>query len=189
MSEPKGVLVSDVLDGSPAKRAGLERGDVIVEFDGKPVENPTQLRNAVAQTTIGKKATVKFIRDKGARSVEVAIVEQPKTVAQAGSEESGESANPASLLSDIEVRELNGDLASRLGLSTAERGVVIVRVRSGGVADEAGLKDGDIILEVNRKPVPNIASYERVTSKVGKEQAVLLLIKRQGRTSFITLKP
>jgi len=67
--------------------------------------------------------------------------------------------------------------------------VVIVRVRSGSVADEAGLKDGDIILEVNRKPVPNIAGYERVTSKVGKEQAVLLLIKRQGRTSFITLKP
>ncbi len=189
VSEPKGVLVSDVLDGSPAKRAGLERGDVIVEFDGKPVETPTQLRNAVAQTTIGKKATVKFIRDKGTRSVEVAIVEQPKTVAQAGSEESGESASPASLLSDIEVRELNGDLASRLGLSTGERGVVIVRVRSGSVADEAGLKDGDIILEVNRKPVPNIAGYERVTSKVGKEQAVLLLIKRQGRTSFITLKP
>jgi serine protease Do len=189
VSDPKGVLVSDVLDGSPAKRAGLERGDVIVEFDGKPVENPTQLRNAVAQTTIGKKATVKFIRDKGTRSVEVAIVEQPKTVAQAGSEESGESASPASLLSDIEVRELNGDLASRLGLSTGERGVVIVRVRSGGVADEAGLKDGDIILEVNRKPVPNIAAYERVTSKVGKEQAVLLLIKRQGHTRFITLKP
>jgi len=189
VAEPKGVLVSDVLDGSPAKRAGLERGDVIVEFDGKTVENPTQLRNAVAQTVIGKKATVKFIRDKGARSVEVTITEQPKTVAQAGSEESGESASPASLLSDLEVRELNGDLASRLGLSTGERGVVIVRVRSGSVADEAGLKEGDIILEVNRKPVPNVAAYERVSSKVGKEQAVLLLIKRQGRTSFITLKP
>ena len=189
VSDPKGVLVSDVLDGSPAKRAGLERGDVIVEFDGKTVENPTQLRNAVAQTAIGKKATVKFIRDKGARSVEVAIVEQPKTVAEAGSEESGESATPASLLSDIEVRELNGELASRLGLSTGERGVVIVRIRSGTVADEAGLKEGDIILEVNRKPVPNVGAYERVASKVGKEQAVLLLIKRQGHTSFITLKP
>lgn len=189
VAEPKGVLVSDVLDGSPAKRAGLERGDVIVEFDGKTVENPTQLRNAVAQTAITKKTTVKFIRDKGVRSVAVTIVEQPKTVAQAGSEESGESASPASLLSDLEVRELNGDLASRLGLSTGERGVVIVRVRSGSVADEAGLKEGDIILEVNRKPVPNVAAYERVTSKVGKEQAVLLLIKRQGHTSFITLKP
>ncbi|TLY25269.1 MAG: DegQ family serine endoprotease [Nitrospirae bacterium] len=189
VSEPKGVLVSDVLDASPAKRAGLERGDVIIEFDGKTVENPTQLRNAVAQTAIGKKATVKFIRDKGVRSVDVAIVEQPKTVAEAGSEESGESATPASLLSDIEVRELNGELASRLGLSTGERGVVIVRIRSGTVADEAGLKEGDIILEVNRKPVPNVGAYERVASKVGKEQAVLLLIKRQGHTSFITLKP
>jgi len=155
VQDPKGVLVSDVLDESPAKRAGLERGDVIVEFDGKPVENPTQLRNAVAQTMVGKKATVKFIRDKRLRNAEVTIAEQPKTVAQAGS----------------------------------ERGVAIVRVRSGSVAEEAGLREGDVILEVNRKPVTTRSMYERVASKLGKDKAVLLLVKRQGRTIFVTLKP
>ena len=189
VQDPKGVLVSDVLDESPAKRAGLERGDVIVEFDGKPVENPTQLRNAVAQTMVGKKATVKFIRDKRLRNAEVTIAEQPKTVAQAGSEEPGDSATPAGLLSDIEVRELNADLASRLGLAGSERGVAIVRVRSGSVAEEAGLREGDVILEVNRKPVTNLSMYERVASKLVKDKAVLLLIKRQGRTIFVTLKP
>ncbi|MGH7167473.1 MAG: DegQ family serine endoprotease, partial [Nitrospiraceae bacterium] len=188
VQEPKGVLVSEVLDDSPAKRAGFERGDVIVEFDGKPVENPTQLRNAVAQTAIGRKATVKVMRDKRLRSLEVAIAEQPKTVAQAGSEEEGGSARPAGLLADIEVRELNSDLASRLGLGGSERGVAIVRVRGDSVAEEAGLKEGDLILEVNRMPVPSLTVYERAVSKLGKDKPVLLLIKRQGRTSFITLK-
>ncbi|MBI4400078.1 MAG: DegQ family serine endoprotease [Nitrospirae bacterium] len=187
--EPKGVLVSDVLDGSPAKRAGLERGDVIVEYDGKPIENPTQLRNAVAQTAVGRKASVKYIRDKQIRTLDVTIAEQPKSVAQAENEEPSESASPAGLLSDLEVRELTTDLASRLGLVDKERGVVIVRVRSGSVADEAGLKEGDVILEVNRKPVANLKAYERLASKIGKDETVLLLIKRQGRTSYVTLKP
>src|SRR5438034_1155584 len=188
MQERKGVLVSEVLDDSPAKRAGFERGDVIVEFDGKPVENPTQLRNAVAQTAIGRKATVKVMRDKHVRNLEVTIAEQPKTVAQAGSEEEGGSARPAGLLADIDVRELNSDLASRLGLGGSDRGVAIVRVRADSVAEEAGLKEGDLILEVNRMPVPSLTVYERVVSKLSTNQPVLLLIKRQGRTSFITLK-
>jgi len=189
VQEPKGVLVSEVLDDSPAKRAGFERGDVIVEFDGKPVENPTQLRNAVAQTPIGRKASVKVVRDKRLRSLEVTIAEQPKTVAQAGSEEGDSgSARPAGVLADIEVRELNAELATRLGLGGSERGVAIVRVRANSVAEEAGLKEADLILEVNRKPVPSLTLYERVVSKLSKDQPVLLLIKRQGRTSFITLK-
>ncbi|MGH7231217.1 MAG: DegQ family serine endoprotease [Nitrospiraceae bacterium] len=189
LAESKGVLVSEVLDDSPAKRAGLERGDVILEFDGRGVENPTQLRNVVAKTGVGKKATIKFIREKRPRTVEVTVVEQPKTVAQAGSEESDDAGSPAGLLSDLEVRDLNGDLARRLGLSGSERGVVIVRVRSGSAAEEAGLKEGDLIVEVNRRPVANLKAYEQATSKLSKNQAVLLLIKRQGRTSFVTLKP
>ncbi len=189
LEEPKGVLVSDVLDNSPAKKAGLERGDVIVEYDGKPVENPTQLRNHVAQTSVGKKAVLKFIRDKTPRTVEVTIAEQPKNVAQAGSEEGSESVRPSGLLSDLDVRELTAELAGRLGLAAGERGIVITKIRPGSVAEEAGLKEGDLILEVNRKPVPNLKAYEKAASKVGKDEAVLLLIKRQGRTTFVTLKP
>jgi len=142
----------------------------------------------VAQTAIGRKATVKVMRDKHVRNLEVTIAEQPKTVAQAGSEEEGGSARPAGLLADIDVRELNSDLASRLGLGGSDRGVAIVRVRADSVAEEAGLKEGDLILEVNRMPVPSLTVYERVVSKLSTNQPVLLLIKRQGRTSFITLK-
>jgi serine protease Do len=83
IAEAKGVLISDVLDASPAKRAGLERGDVIVEYDGKPVDTPTQLRNAVAKTVVGKRATLKVIRDRRAKTVPVMVGEQPKPVARA----------------------------------------------------------------------------------------------------------
>ncbi|MER3423599.1 MAG: trypsin, partial [Nitrospiraceae bacterium] len=155
VAEPSGVLVSEVLEDSPAKRAGIERGDVILEYDGRLIENPTQLRNAVARTAVGKKTTVKLIRDRRMRTLDVTVAEQPKTVAQSDGEEPEESARPANLLSDIEVRDLNTDLAHRLGLKTSDRGVVIVRVRSGSLAEEAGLKEGDLILEVNRKPVTN----------------------------------
>jgi len=192
LAETMGVLVSDVLDGSPAKKAGLERGDVIVEFDGKVVETPTHLRNVVAQTPIGKKTTVKFIRNKEPRTVDVTIVEQPKSIAQAGGEsgdDEGEPVRPAGLLSDLDVRELGGEVARRFGLKSGDKGVVVARVRSGSVADEVGVKEGDLILEVNRKPTPTLKAYEQAAAKIGKGDTVLLLIKRQGLTTFLTLKP
>jgi serine protease Do len=188
LTETKGVLVSEVLDGSPAKRAGLDRGDVILEYDRKPVESPSQLRNAVARTTVGKKVTIKYVRDKQMKTIDIAIDEQPKSIAKAGGEESEESASPAGLLSDIEVRDMTSEVARRLGLSQAEKGVVIVQVRSGSVAEAAGLKEGDIVIELNRRQVANLRSFESAASHVSKDQPILLLIKRQGRTLYITLK-
>ena len=188
ISEAKGVLVSDVLNDSPAERAGLERGDVIVGFDGKPVENPGQLRNVVAQTEVGKKALVKVIRDNRTRTVKVTVGEQPRNLARAGIQEPGKSATPAGLLSGIEVRDLDSNWASRLGLARKERGVVVVRVRPDGAAEGAGVREGDIILEINRQTVADLEDYERVAGELGQHQVVLLLIKRQGRTLFLTLK-
>lgn len=188
ITETKGVLVSEVLDGSPAKRAGLDRGDVILEYDGRPIESPSQLRNAVARTTVGKKIAIKYARDKRMKTVDIAIDEQPKSIAKAGGEGPEESAGPAGLFSDFEVRDMTSELARRLGLSTAEKGVVIVHVRSGSAAEEAGLKEGDVILELNRRPIANQRSFESAASQVAKDQSVLLLIKRQGRTLYITLK-
>jgi serine protease Do len=189
ITETKGVLVSDVMDDSPAKKAGFERADVIIEYDGKSMDSPTHLRNAVAQTPIGKKVSVKLIRDKKPKTIEVAIVEQPKSLGQPGVEESRESSVPTGLLSDIEVRELNEELATRYGLKGVERGVVVVRVKSGSTAEEMGVREGDIILEVNRKAVSSLKSYEQAASSLAKDQAVLLLLKRKGQAIYLTLKP
>ncbi|HJT21747.1 MAG TPA: DegQ family serine endoprotease [Nitrospira sp.] len=189
VTETKGVLVSDVMDDSPAKKAGFERGDVILEYDGKAMDSPTHLRNAVAQTPIGRKVSIKLIRDKKPKTVELTIVEQPKSMSQAGQEDGGDSASPAGVLSDIDVRELNEELASRYGLKPTDRGVVVTRVKPGSPAEEAGVREGDVVLEVNRKPVGSLKAYERATSGLAKDQSVLLLLKRKGQAIYLTLKP
>jgi serine protease Do len=189
VTETKGVLVSDVMDDSPAKKAGFERGDVILEYDGKAMDSPTHLRNAVAQTPIGRKVSIKLIRDKKPKTVELTIVEQPKSMSQAGQEESGEATTPAGVLSDVDVRELNEELASRYGLKPTDRGVVVTRVKPGSPAEEAGVREGDVVLEVNRKPIGSLKAYERATSGLAKDQAVLLLLKRKGQAIYLTLKP
>lgn len=189
VGETKGVLVSDVMDDSPAKKAGFERADVIVEYDGKSMDSPTHLRNAVAQTPVGKKVVVKIIRDKKPKTIELTIAEQPKSMTQSGEEEAGESATPTGVLSDLDVRELNEELAGRYGLKGSERGLIIVRVKPGSNAEELGVREGDIILEVNRQAVPSLKAYERAAAKLPKDQAVLLLLKRQGRTIYLTLRP
>ncbi|RPH80342.1 MAG: DegQ family serine endoprotease [Nitrospiraceae bacterium] len=189
ITETKGVLVSDVMEDSPAKKAGFERADVIVEYDGKSMDSPTHLRNAVAQTPIGKKVSVKLIRDKKSKTIDVTIVEQPKSLGQSGVEENKESSAPTGILSDLDVRELTDELAARYGLKASERGVVVVGVKSGSTAEEMGVREGDIILEVNRKAVSSLKSYERAASGLAKDQAVLLLLKRKGQTIYLTLRP
>jgi len=189
LTDTKGVLVSDVMDDSPAKKAGFERADVITEYDGRAMDSPTHLRNAVAQTPIGRKVPIKLIRDKKPKTIDVTIVEQPKSFGQPGAEDNGESTAPTGVLSDIDVRELNEELASRYGIKTTERGVVVVRVRGGSTAEDMGVREGDIVLEVNRKPVTSLKSYERAVSGLAKDQAVLLLLKRKGQTIYLTLRP
>ena len=189
ITDTKGVLVSDVMAESPAKKAGFERADVIVEYDGKSMDSPTHLRNAVAQTPIGKKVPVKLIRDKKPKTIEVTIVEQPKSLGQPSAEENRESAVSSGVLSDLDVRELNEELTARYGLKATERGVVVVSVKSGSAAEEMGVREGDVILEVNRKPVSSLKSYEQAASGLAKNQAVLLLLKRKGQTIYLTLRP
>ncbi len=189
ITDTKGVLVSDVMAESPAKKAGFERADVIVEYDGKSMDSPTHLRNAVAQTPIGKKVPVKLIRDKKPKTIEVTIVEQPKSLGQPSAEENKESAVSSGVLSDLDVRELNEELTARYGLKATERGVIVVSVKSGSTAEEMGVREGDVILEVNRKAVSSLKSYEQAASGLAKDQAVLLLLKRKGQTIYLTLRP
>ena len=189
LGDTKGVLVSDVMDDSPAKKAGFERADVILEYDGKPMDSPTHLRNAVAQTPVGKKVTVKIIRDKKPKTIDLTIGEQPKSMGQSGEEDGGESATPTGILSGLDVHELNDDLAARYRLKSGERGVIVVRVKPGSQAEELGVREGDIILEVNRQAVTSLKAYEKIAGKLPKDQAVLILLKRQGRTIYLTLRP
>ncbi|WDT75674.1 MAG: DegQ family serine endoprotease [Candidatus Manganitrophus sp.] len=188
LKESKGALVSDVLPNSPAEKAGFHRGDVVVQFNGQVVENSTQLRNLVAKTGVGTKAKVRVVRDKKEKELEVTIEEQPKDIAGSGDVEPDPEAT-STALAGIEVRNLTPEVARQLGLNRNDKGVVITRVDPGSVADEVGLQRGDLIMEVNRKPVRDTDNYDELISKIGKDEAVLLLINRQGRTMFVTIAP
>lgn len=184
LEDAKGALVSDVLENSPAEKAGVERGDVIIELDGKPVESASQLKNMVAQLTVGSKVDLTVVRDKKEKRLGVVIAEQPKEIAKAGVEE---EAGASKAMAGIEVRDLTPEIARRYGFSRGEGGVVVTQVEPDSNADNAGIREGDLILEINRSPVRNTGDYERVVSGLKKGQSVLLLVNRQGRTLFITI--
>jgi serine protease Do len=190
-ADTKGVLVSDVLADSPAKRAKLERGDVIVEFDGRAVENPTQFRNLVAQTPIGKKVRVKFLRGGKERDLEVTIAEQPKTIAQSESpgDEGGETRSSGAF-AGMDVRELTPELARRFNLSREEKGgVIVARVAEGSPAGEAGLQVGDLITEINRTPIADLRDFQNVTGSLAAREHALVLVVRNSRNFYFTIRP
>lgn len=188
LKDTRGALVSDILEGSPAEKAGIKRGDVIVDIDRKPVENAVQLRNLVAGLAIGAKAQVTVIREKKARTVEVMIGEQPKDVGRSGGPSPDEEQAEGGL-AGISVHDLSPEFAQRFGLPDDEDGVVVTRVEPGSAADEAGVQRGDLLLEINRQPVSTAKEFNRIAREIGKDESILLLINRQGQTLFITLTP
>lgn len=182
LSDPKGALIGDVMPKSPAEQAGLKRGDVIVEFNGKEIKNTGQLRNLVASTPIGNKAKLKVLRDGREKELEVTLDEQSKEGAAARPDDE-EKATP-SALNGVQVLEMTPGVAREIGLSGQE-GVIVDQVRPNSPAREAGLQRGDVILEVNRNPIKDPGGYREMRSKLEKDDGVLLLINRQGRTLFL----
>ena len=183
LKQAKGALVSSVAEDSPAERAGIKQGDVIVAYQGKPVDDPTVLQQEVTHTPVGTKATLKVIRDGREQEVTVIIGEQAETAKVASADSSMENA-----LAGVEVQSLDLQTARELGLHGKTQGVVVVNVEPDSQADQAGLAQGDVIKEINRQPIKSVRDYERVASNLKKDESALLLINRRGTTLFITVK-
>jgi serine protease Do len=182
LSEPKGALVADVVKEGPAGAAGLKQGDVIVEYDGKPVTDSAELPLLVARTPVGKQVKVKVIRDKGTQSFTIKIAElKEEETAQAGG-------GPTEDLG-LTVQTLTAELAENLGLERGLKGVVVTQVEPGGAAAEAGLRRGDVILEVNRQAVKDVEAYRKALRASGKGKSVLFLVRRGDNTIFLAVKP
>ena len=188
----KGALVSGVMKGSPAEKAGLKQGDVILHYNGKLVEDTGHLRNRVSQTPIGTTVKVKLFRAKKEVEVEVIIAELPQKQGETfsreeESEENNEEENSA--LAGLFVRELTPDLARRFGFEENEKGVVVVKVESGGRLFEAGLRPGDILLQINQKNVASLEEYKKIAAKIKAKERLLLLLRRKGQDLFVTVRP
>jgi serine protease Do len=175
LTEPKGALVASVAEGSPAARAGLKPGDVIVRYDGKAVDSPRVLPPLVANTGVGKTVELDVVRDGSVRPVKVTVgnLAESRQASAAGGERAPESR-----------------VAHRLGveLQQGEKGVVVTDVRPDSPADQAGIAEGDVIREVNRTPVERLEDVEKaMASKGGNEKQVLLRVERQGAERYVVV--
>ena len=183
LSNTNGALVSQVTDDSPAQKAGIKPGDVIVKFDGKDVIDTTRLRNLVAANKPGTKATLDFIRDGKPQTVDVTLTTLPTQQVAEAAPQSGESTDQLSKLG-LSVQNLTPDLANQLGIS-GDQGVVVTSVQPGSEASTADLQQGDLIVQANQQPVNSV---DDLNNAIGKNnQILLLLIKRKGMSLYVTL--
>ncbi len=182
LTESKGALVADVVKDGPAEEAGLKQGDVIVEYDGKPVNESAELPLLVARTAVGHTVKLKVIRDKKEETFNVKIAELKEEEAQQGGSGTSEDLG-------LTVQTLTPELAENLGLDRTLKGVVVTQVDPGASAADAGLRRGDVILEVNRAPVKDVAAYRKAVKSSGKGKSLLFLVRRGDNTIFLAVKP
>ncbi|MEK6603500.1 MAG: PDZ domain-containing protein, partial [Nitrospirota bacterium] len=195
--DQKGALVSDVNEQGPALKAGVQRGDVIVEFDGKEVQTVSDLRNRVAQTVVGSKVPLKVIREGQDKVLTLQIAERPADAMLARGTEPGAAPpgspeahkGPLNVLSNLKVKAIDDEARTQLNIGAKTVGVLVAHIQAGSPAEQAGLQRGDVIQEVNRNPVTGIKDYDAAAAKIKKEENAVLLVNRQGNTLFIVINP
>ena len=190
----KGVLISDVNENGPSSAAGLKRGDVIIGFDDKDVQNVSQLRNLVARTLVGHDAKVKVLREGKEQLVTVKVGERPPDEMLARREPASAPSEPTvkppdNVLASLRVQALDAAMMGQLNLPGKTTGVVINHVEPGGAAEAAGLQRGDVIQEVNHEVIKSLEDYQKASAKIKKEEMAVLLLSRQGNNLFVAVNP
>ncbi|MDA8083203.1 MAG: PDZ domain-containing protein, partial [Nitrospiraceae bacterium] len=187
LSSPEGALVGDVAKGSPADKAGIRRGDIITEFNGRKVKDVGNLRNMVAQSRVGTEVPVTIRRGDKEYSFKVLIVELPKESAEPAQPNAQDDQTFEGMVG-FSVMDLTKEVARQLGLGKDEKGVVVIRVEPGSSAEEAGIRKGDVIQEVNRRKVEKLDDYTRITSGLRAGDTILLFINRGGKRFYVTMR-
>jgi serine protease Do len=176
----RGALVAEVMKDSPAEKSGLKNGDIILEFNGHAIKEMGELPRVVAGTPVGKKVNVVLQRDGRQESVPVTI-EQLKD---------GEGVEDQALPSDrlgLKVAELTPERAQQLKVS-GDRGVVVVEVHPDGLADRAGIQEGDLVREINGVRIAKVADYGKAVSAVRKGGYLRVLLRRGAASLFVALR-
>jgi len=178
-----GVLIAGVQDSSPAKKAGLQAGDVIYQIDGDKIESAAQLRNKIAVMSPRTKIRLSFLRDAKPKSLELVLekLPSPEAIATVSAKEAQEVSN----LLGFQVANLSQQLIQRYRLDRNSKGVVIVGINPDSNAASAGIREGDLVQALNKKPISGLDDFMAQTKTLKESQTILLKLARQGANLFI----
>lgn len=181
LEKSEGALVAQVMEGSPAKKAGIKREDIIIEFDHKKIHKMSELPRIVANTPVGKRVEVKVIRQGREKELKVMVAElKEEKVAKAEGFATEKELG-------LTVQDLTPEIAKHLGISE-KAGVLVSEVKVGSPAHEAGIRRGDIIKEIDRQPIEDLKGYKRQMAKLKGKDDILMLIQREENTFFVVLE-
>ena len=187
--ETKGVLIGDVFKDQPACKAGIKRGDVVTKIDGKTIETINQLRNQVAALRPGQTAPVEVLRNNKKMTVQVRVTSRDDSqTARASADGSAESTpdntSDVSKLLGMSVGAITPELRDQLKLAKNVQGVAVTEIARSGIAAREGLRQNDIILEVNRKSVSSVKDFNQALKGIKEGDSVMFLVQRDGNTFF-----
>jgi serine protease Do len=182
LDRPIGALVGQVIPDSPADKAGVKAGDVIIEYNGKEVSQMSMLPALVANTDVGSKARVVLIRDGQKQNITIEIGKLEDEEPVIADAETGTSKKLG-----ITVQELTPKLAESLGIDETQ-GLIVTNISSDSAAAEAGILRGDIILEINREKIESIGQYKNALRVAQEKKSILMLIKRDEHTRFVVIE-
>ncbi len=185
MENPHGALVAKVLDDSPAAAAGLEVGDVIIEFNGKKVMRSSGLPPLVGRAKVGEQARVTVVRDKRRRTIGVQIAELPTAMTQASFTPNGDKSREDSALG-MKVEALSSEAGKRLKI---DNGVQVVEVDEYGPASDAGILKGDVITMIDNHEIDSLGDFADITDELRAGKSVALLVQRRAGPVFLAIRP
>ena len=181
VKEKEGVLVGQVYQGTGAEKAGLASGDIIKAVEDKPIKNVSELVKEIQKKKVGQKLKLGIVRDGKAMTIEVTTSAMPDK-AELQKEKEGEEKLGA------RVQELTPQLSARFQITGIKQGVVVIAVEDGSFADEIGLQEGDVILEINRKKIESLKDFEKAMKDANVEKGILFQIHRKGSSFYLTFK-
>ena len=182
IEDREGALVADVISGSPAEKGGIERGDIIIAYDGKAVKDSHDLPAMVAATPVDKEVTVTILRHGKEQNLTMQVGKLPSEEAKLET-----SVQPAKGKWGLQLHELNPQIAHQLRIK-ADQGVAVVGVEPGSPADEAGMRQGDVIVEVDRHPVESLNDVKEKIDKSEDKDHLLLLVQRENGKFYVPLE-
>lgn len=181
VKEKEGVLVGQVYQGTGAEKAGLASGDIIKSVEDKSVKNVSELIKEVQKKKVGQKLKLGIVRDGKTMTIEITTSAMPDK-AELQKEKEGEEKLGA------RFQELTPQLAARFRITGIKQGVVVIAVEDGSFADEMGLQEGDVILEINRKKIESLKDFEKAMKDANVEKGILFQIHRKGSSFYLTFK-